>query len=41
MPRALGALLLTLAIGLALGAISIVGGAARESRLAPGCVRDA
>src|SRR5580704_5419567 len=36
MPPALGALLLTLAIGLALGAISIVGGAARESRLAPG-----
>jgi hypothetical protein len=36
MPRALGALLLMLAIGLALGAISIVGGAARESRLAPG-----
>jgi hypothetical protein len=36
MPPALGALLLTLAIALALGAISIVGGAARESRLAPG-----
>ncbi len=36
MPPALGALLLALAIGLALGAISIVGGAARESRLAPG-----
>jgi hypothetical protein len=36
MPPALGALLLALAIGLALGAISIVGAAARESRLAPG-----
>jgi hypothetical protein len=36
MPPALGALLLTLAIALAIGAISIVGGAARESRLAPG-----
>jgi hypothetical protein len=36
MPTALGALLLTLAIVLALGAISIVGAAARESRLAPG-----
>jgi len=36
MPRALGALLLTLAIGLAVGAVSIVGAAARESRLAPG-----
>ena len=36
MPPALGALLLVLAIGLALGAISIVGAAARESRLAPG-----
>jgi hypothetical protein len=36
MPPALGALLLMLAIGLAIGAISIVGGAARESRLAPG-----
>src|SRR5271169_6729023 len=36
MPPALGALLLMLAIGLALGAISIVGAAARESRLAPG-----
>jgi hypothetical protein len=36
MPRALGALLLTLALALALGAISIVGAAARESRLAPG-----
>jgi hypothetical protein len=36
MPPALGALLLTLAIGLAIGAISIVGAAARESRLAPG-----
>ena len=36
MPRALGALLLTLAIILAIGAISIVGAAARESRLAPG-----
>ena len=36
MPRALGALLLTLAIALAVGAISIVGAAARESRLAPG-----
>ncbi len=36
MPPALGALLLTLAIALAIGAVSIVGGAARESRLAPG-----
>ncbi len=36
MPKALGALLLVLVIGLALGAISIVGAAARESRLAPG-----
>ncbi len=36
MPPALGALLLMLAIGLAVGAISIVGAAARESRLAPG-----
>ncbi len=36
MPKALGALLLLLVIGLALGAISIVGAAARESRLAPG-----
>jgi len=36
MPPALGALLLTLAIALAIGAISIIGGAARESRLAPG-----
>ena len=36
MPKALGALLLALTIGLALGAISIVGAAARESRLAPG-----
>ena len=36
MPPALGALLLTLAIALAIGAISIVGAAARESRLAPG-----
>jgi hypothetical protein len=36
MPPALGALLLTLAIALAVGAISIVGAAARESRLAPG-----
>jgi hypothetical protein len=36
MPKALGALLLALAIGLALGAISIVGAAARESRVAPG-----
>ncbi len=36
MPKALGALLLVLAIGLAIGAISIVGAAARESRIAPG-----
>jgi len=36
MPKALGALLTALAIGLALGAISIVGAAARESRVAPG-----
>jgi len=36
MPPGLGALLLALAIGLALGAISIVGAAARESDLAPG-----
>jgi hypothetical protein len=38
MPPELGALLLMLAIGLAVGAISIVGAAARESRLAPGTV---
>ena len=36
MPKALAALLLALTIGLALGAISIVGAAARESRIAPG-----
>ncbi|HXN84918.1 MAG TPA: hypothetical protein VN867_02555 [Candidatus Binataceae bacterium] len=36
MPRGLGALLLVLAIGLALGAISIVGAAAREARVTPG-----
>jgi hypothetical protein len=36
MPKALGALLLMLAIGLACGAISIVGAAARESRVTPG-----
>src|SRR5271169_1812490 len=36
MPPVLGALLLMLAIALAIGAISIVGAAARESRLAPG-----
>jgi hypothetical protein len=36
MPKALGALLLMLAIGLAVGAISIVGAAARESRVTPG-----
>ena len=36
MPRALGALLFTLALALGIGAVSIVGGAARESRLAPG-----
>ena len=36
MPPALGALLLTLAIALMIGAVSIVGAAARESRLAPG-----
>lgn len=36
MPRWLGAILLVLAAGLALGAISIVGAAAREARLAPG-----
>ncbi len=36
MPKALGAMLLVLAIGLAFGAISIVGAAARESRIAPG-----
>src|SRR5208283_4369087 len=35
MPKALGGLLLVLAIGLAFGAISIVGAAARESRIAP------
>jgi len=36
MPNALAALLLVLAVGLALGAISIVGAAARESRVAAG-----
>ena len=36
MPKALGGLLLVLVIGLALGAIAIVGAAARESRVAPG-----
>jgi hypothetical protein len=36
MPVGLGALLLVLAIGLALGAISIVGAAAREARVTPG-----
>jgi hypothetical protein len=36
MPKALGVLLLVLAVGLAIGAISIVGAAARESRIAPG-----
>src|SRR5262249_14162922 len=36
MPLALGALLLVLVIGLGFGAISIVGAAARESRMAPG-----
>jgi len=36
MPKALGALLLALVIGLAFGAIAIVGAAARESRVAPG-----
>jgi hypothetical protein len=36
MPRGLGALLLALAIGLGLGAISIVGAAAREARVTPG-----
>jgi hypothetical protein len=36
MPRWLGALLLTLTIGLAIGAISIVGAAARDSLLTPG-----
>jgi len=36
MPRALGVLLLMLAIGLAIGAISIVGAAGRESRVPPG-----
>jgi len=38
MPNGLGALLLALTIGLALGAISIVGAAARESRVAPGAL---
>jgi len=36
MSKGLGALLLALTLGLALGAISIVGAAARESRVAPG-----
>jgi len=36
MPRWLGALLLALAIGLAIGAVSIVGAAARDSLLTPG-----
>ena len=38
MPWTLGALLLTLAIGLGIGAISIVGAAARESSLEPGAM---
>ena len=36
MPKALGGVAAVLAIGLAFGAISIVGAAARESRVAPG-----
>jgi hypothetical protein len=38
MPRWLGAILLTLAIALALGAVSIIGAAAREARLPPGAL---
>lgn len=38
MPLGLGALLLALAVGLAVGAISIVGAAARDSRLKPGAL---
>lgn len=40
MPRWLGAVLLTLTAGLALGAISIVGAAARDASLAPGATAD-
>jgi hypothetical protein len=40
MPRWLGALLLALTAGLAVGAISIVGAAARDSRLPPGATAD-
>jgi len=40
MPRWLGALLLALTAGLAVGAVSIVGAAARESRLSPGATAD-
>ncbi len=36
MPPALGAILLVLIVGLALGMVSIIGAAARESRLEPG-----
>jgi hypothetical protein len=41
MPSWLGALLLALTAGLAVGAISIVGAAARDSRLSPGASADA
>ena len=40
MPRWLGALLLAVTAGLAVGAISIVGAAARDSRLPPGATPD-
>jgi len=40
MPRWLGALLLAVTAGLAVGAISIVGAAARDSRLSPGATAD-
>jgi hypothetical protein len=40
MPRGLGAVLLALTAGLAAGAISIVGAAARDSRLSPGATAD-
>src|SRR5262249_45695209 len=36
MPKALGAMLLVLVSGLAMGGIAIVGAAARESRISPG-----
>jgi hypothetical protein len=41
MPRWLGAILLVLTVGLAIGAVSIAGAAVREARLAPGAPVDA